>query len=179
MKTEIGEYMVGAWLKLVNNCDFVDYNVRPPAKGMEGLGEFDVVGLDLKNNKAYLCEVTTHLNGIGYYDFSTTIKKVSEKFNRQKKYASKYLPKNFDVIYMYWSPVVSPKYVEGIKNTNEGLVLVFNSDYSRKIKEIKVVIGNQTKDFGNPFVRVVQILSAMKCYCGSNKKYIRCCGKDK
>jgi hypothetical protein len=87
MKTEIGEYLVGAWLKLVVACDFVDYNVRPPAQGIEGLGELDVVGLDLKHSKAYLCEVTTHLNGVGYYDFPTTIRKVREKYIRQQKYA--------------------------------------------------------------------------------------------
>ena len=31
MKTEMGEYIVGAYLKLVEGCDVVDYNVRPPA----------------------------------------------------------------------------------------------------------------------------------------------------
>lgn len=29
--TEMGEYVVGAYLKLVEGCDVVDYNVRMPA----------------------------------------------------------------------------------------------------------------------------------------------------
>ena len=59
IKTDIGEYIVGAYLKIIKKCDFVDYNVRPPGGGLEGLNELDVVELDFKNEIAYLCEVTT------------------------------------------------------------------------------------------------------------------------
>jgi hypothetical protein len=45
MKPEIGELVVGAWLQEIAACDFVVYNVRPPEKGLEGLGELDAVGL--------------------------------------------------------------------------------------------------------------------------------------
>lgn len=45
MATEMGEYLVGAYLKLVEGCDFVDYNVRVPGGGMAGLNELDVVGI--------------------------------------------------------------------------------------------------------------------------------------
>ena len=48
MKTEMGEYIGGAYLKIIKKCDFVDYNVRPPTGGLEGLQELDVVGLVLK-----------------------------------------------------------------------------------------------------------------------------------
>jgi hypothetical protein len=66
MKTEMGEYVVGAYLKQVLKCDFVDYNVRPPCGGIEGLAEFDVVGLRFSDSTAYICEVTTHLGGLLY-----------------------------------------------------------------------------------------------------------------
>ena len=33
------EYVVGAYLKLEEECDFVDFNVRPPGGGLKGLGE--------------------------------------------------------------------------------------------------------------------------------------------
>ena len=65
MKTEVVEYIVGAYLKIIKGCDFLDYNVRPPGGGLEGLNELDVVGLDFKNKIVYLCEVTTHIRG-GY-----------------------------------------------------------------------------------------------------------------
>ena len=39
MLTDIGEFMVGAHLRLVRECDFVDYNIRPPGGGLAGLEE--------------------------------------------------------------------------------------------------------------------------------------------
>jgi len=92
IKTDIGEYIVGAYLKIIKKCDFVDYNVRPPVGGLEGLNELDVVGLDFKNKTAYLCEVTTHITGLLYKDNKTTIEKIKIKHKKQKEYANKYLP---------------------------------------------------------------------------------------
>jgi len=42
MLTDIGEFIVGAHLQLIEECDFVDYNVRPPGGGLKGLSELDV-----------------------------------------------------------------------------------------------------------------------------------------
>ena len=64
MPTEIGEYLVGAYLKLVLECSVVDYNARPAGGGIQGLGELDVIGFDFVKRKVYLCEVTTHLDGL-------------------------------------------------------------------------------------------------------------------
>lgn len=178
MKTEIGEYIIGAWLKIVKKCDFVDYNVRPPTGGLEGLGELDVVGLDLKNESVFVCEVVTHTYGMGYYDFKTTMRKIKQKFLRQQKYAQKFLPAHFKKHFMFWSPVVTPKYVEGIEKISKdtGLELIINSEYSKKINEIKMAIQNKQNDFGNPFIRTLQILEVLKCSCGSGKKYKKCHG---
>ena len=48
MGTDPGEYIAGCYLKKILNCDFVDYNVRAPGGGLKGLGELDVVGINLK-----------------------------------------------------------------------------------------------------------------------------------
>ena len=32
MLTDIGEFIVGAYLQLIEECDFIDYNVRPPVE---------------------------------------------------------------------------------------------------------------------------------------------------
>ena len=32
MLTDIGEFIVGAHLQLIEECDFIDYNVRPPGE---------------------------------------------------------------------------------------------------------------------------------------------------
>jgi len=89
IKTDIGEYIVGAYLKVIKKCDIIDYNARPPGGGLEGLNELDVVGLDFKNKSVYLCEVTTHIRGILYKDNKTTIVTIKKKYEKQKEYASK------------------------------------------------------------------------------------------
>ena len=55
MNTEMGEYLVGAWLKEIKQCDFIQYNARLPKGHLPGLAEVDVIGLDLKNKIAYHC----------------------------------------------------------------------------------------------------------------------------
>jgi hypothetical protein len=107
MPTEMGEYVVGAYLKLCCGCDFVQYNVRPSEGGLAGLAEIDVVGLDLANNTAYLCEATTHLGGIGYgYSYEDTAARIKAKYKRLQEYAGKSLHKFSNIKYMFWSPCV-------------------------------------------------------------------------
>lgn len=60
--TSTGEQLTGAWLRMVAQCDFVQYNV--PLRGRQG--EIDVIGLNLATETAYICEVATHLRGLQY-----------------------------------------------------------------------------------------------------------------
>ena len=76
MSTEMGEYVVGAYLKLEEGCDFVDFNVRPPGGGLKGLGELDVVGLNFRTKTAFLCEVSTHIKGLTYGSYPKTVERV-------------------------------------------------------------------------------------------------------
>ena len=77
----MGEYIVGAYLKLIKKCDFVDYNVRRPNGGLAGLNEIDLIGLDFKKKRAYLCEVTTHLDGVLHGSSKElTCEKIQKKF---------------------------------------------------------------------------------------------------
>lgn len=105
MATEMGEYLVGAYLKLVEGCDFVDYRVREPGGGVAGLNELDVVGIHFKNKTAYLCEVTTHIRGLLYKDNKETITRITRKHQNQRNYAKSYLSE-FEPVYMFWSPYV-------------------------------------------------------------------------
>jgi hypothetical protein len=50
VKTDIGEYIVGAYLKVIKKCDFIDYNARPPVGGLEGLNEMREQAKELTNN---------------------------------------------------------------------------------------------------------------------------------
>ena len=162
MKTDIGEYIVGAYLKIIKECDFVDYNVRPPGGGLEGLNELDVVGLDFKNKIAYLCEVTTHIRGVLYNDKRTTVERIKTKYGRQKKYADKYLSDFPNRYFMFWSPVVPKGYITRELEKVNGLELVINEKYAQGIDELREKAKELTNDAGNPFFRMLQILEHLR-----------------
>jgi len=162
MNTEMGEYAVGAYLRIVNGCDFIDYNVRRPGGGLAGLDELDVIGLDFKKKVAYLCEVTTHIRGLLYIDNATTVRRIKQKYEKQRKYAEDYLSDFPLRHFMFWSPVVPQGYITDQLQQIGGLELVINQEYSTRIDELRQRAKKMENDTGNPFFRVLQILEHLK-----------------
>ena len=163
MLTDIGEYIVGAYLQLILECDVIDYNVRPPGGGVHGLAEFDVIGFDFKNNTAYLCEVTTHIRGLSYINNKATVERITEKHNKQKWYADNYLSKNFQSRrFMFWSPVVPRGYITQELAKIPDLELVINGEYKKKIAELRMLASQTTHDARNPFFRMLQFLEHLR-----------------
>lgn len=163
MLTDIGEYIVGAYLKLEMQCDFVDYNVRPPGGGLKGLGELDVVGLDTTRSVAHLCEVTTHILGLmigGSVD--ETINKLVQKRDRQREYAAAHLKAFKEVRYSYWSPVVTSKALLERLQGLEGVELVINGEYKRRVEMLRARARRETHDARNPVFRMLQILEHLR-----------------
>ena len=161
MRTEMGEYIVGACLKLLKLCDFVDYNVRRPGGGLEGLHEIDVVGLDFKSKTAYLCEVTTHLDGLLYKDTPTTVARITSKYGRLRDYAEGFLSDFPNRHFMFWSPVVRESVANQLKEIR-GLELVINKDYTAYVRLLQELAKAGTHDTGNPTFRVLQILGHLR-----------------
>lgn len=162
MKTEIGEYVVGAYLKLCLGCDFVDYNVRPPTSGLEGLAELDVVGLRFGDTAAFVCEVSTHLGGLQYGGNQETIKRLKEKFARQKRYAKNHLKSFAEVHYMFWSPRVAKGILTREFEQMRGVEFVINEQYTARIEELREQARTSTRDVGNPFFRTLQLLEHLR-----------------
>lgn len=159
--TDIGEYLVGAYLNVVEECDFVDYNVHPWGGKMKGLGEFDVIGLSFQENTIFICEVTTHIRGLNYGDYDKTVKRISEKFDRQKEYA-KYWKKEFpNNRIMFWSPRVSSGLVDLLRKI-KGLELIMNKDYTEKIVKLQKKAREWSHDMNNPAFRLLQIMEHTK-----------------
>ncbi len=161
MKTEIGEYIVGAYLKLVLNCDVVDYNVRPAGGGLKGLNEIDVIGFRLAEKSAFVCEVTTHINGLLYGNGRTdTLARIKRKFAFDMEYARDYL-EGFSISYMYWSPVVrNARLIEGLKEL-DNVELIINGRYRECVEELQKLARCTSCDVGNPFFRMLQILARL------------------
>lgn len=164
MKTEIGEYIVGAYLKLKLGCDVIDYNVRPKDKGLKGLGELDVIGLRFQDSTVYLCEVTTHLDGIQYGNTRTTLLKLANKFERQKQYADKSLKLFPNKIYQFWAPIVRPVVARplAVLSKEKNVELIVNQEYTKRVEELMELGRNGTKDYGNPVFRTLQILQHLR-----------------
>jgi hypothetical protein len=160
VKTEIGELVVGAWLREIAKCDFVNYNVRPPEKGLEGLAELDVVGLRLCDEAAFLCEVTTHLDGLLYGSGKETIDRIRDKHKRQQSYAESHLKSFKEIHFMFWSPVVRSALLAELENI--GLELVVNKGYTECVEALQKAAGETTRDTGNPFFRSLQILAHLR-----------------
>lgn len=162
MLTDVGEYFVGACLQLIDQCDFVDYNVRPPGGGLEGLGELDVVGLNFKTQTAYLCEVTTHIRGLLYVNNKESVARIAAKHERQKAYAAKYLSNFKNHHFQFWSPVVPVGYLTANLAQISGLELIINGEYKKRVRQLQERAKKETHDARNPVFRVLQILEHLR-----------------
>ncbi len=162
MAKDMGEHVVGAYLKYELGCDFVEYGVRPPVGGQEGQAEFDVVGFDFKSSIAYLCEVATHVRGLDYGGNPVTVSKIRDKHERQRGYASQYLSSFHRVRFMFWSPYVPRGYLTENLAKIDGLELVINGAYKDRVDDLRRRAAADTRDSNEPFFRALQIVEHMK-----------------
>lgn len=163
MRPQVGEELVGAYLKVIEQCDVISYNARPKGGGLEGLEELDVVGLRFGDSTAFLCEVTTHIGGILYKDNRTTVRRITEKHERQRKYARRDL-KNFEnTRFQFWSPNVPRGYVtEHLAALEPGLELVINGEYARRVERLREAARERKNNEGNDVFRLLQILEHLR-----------------
>lgn len=161
MTTEMGEYIVGAYLQVIEKCQIINYNVREQSGGHDSLNELDVVGINFIKKKVFLCEVTTHITGLLYKTNEFTIKKIKQKHEWQKIYAEKYLS-NFECEFMFFSPYVPKGYREDELYKIQGLKIIINKTYDDFIEELKKFAKSQVHDTGNPAFRMLQILEHTK-----------------
>jgi len=164
MSVDISELLVGAYLKVVEECDVVAYNQRPPGGGMAGLGELDVIGLRFRDHTAILCEVTTHIGGLTYGKSRTnTLERIAMKHRRQRAYAELQLRDFPTRVYQFWSPrVPTGALTTGLADIDPGLELIINAEYTRRIGRLREAARHRQNDEGNAAFRLLQILEALK-----------------
>ncbi|MES2581732.1 MAG: hypothetical protein V4627_03355 [Pseudomonadota bacterium] len=100
----VGEQLVASYLRYIRKCDFIQTNLYT----VDTQGEIDVVGINLKEKRVYVCEVAVHLTtGLQYVKEKrpNNVQKLTEKFSRDIEYAQKYLSE-YEAHYMLWSPIV-------------------------------------------------------------------------
>ena len=163
MNEEMGELLVGAYLKVIEQCDIVCYNQHIPGGGLEGLGEFDVLGLHFEKQTAFLCEVATHIGGLLYVNNKTTVKRIADKHRRQKAYAAAHLKGFLKKRYQLWSPVVRNGYLTTkLPQIDPDLELVINEEYTKRVEDLRIQSREHKNDENNPAFRLLQILEHLR-----------------
>lgn len=152
-RTEMGEYLVGAYLEHFEGCHLVVYNAKPPVAGLGGMNELDVVGFNWKKKKVWFCEVSTHLAGLQ----GKTVARIGPKYKAQKAYAKRFLPKGLKAEYSYWAPYIpkGPRLAQ--LQSIRGLEIVTNDEYGRRMRKLMERAIQTKRDTGNPAFRTLQI----------------------
>ena len=134
MNNMMAKYAVGAYLKILRECDIVDYDVKDPTIAPDALS---VIGLDLKSKTAYLCKLDTGLRA-----FFNRLNRAAAKCIRlshacQIKYAEMYLEDFPKKHYMFWSANAPSAFIKQELSELTTLELVLNQDYANCMQQLR------------------------------------------
>ena len=174
----VGEQLVSSYLRHIRNCDFTQTNLYT----IESQGEIDVVGLNLTEQRVYICEVAIHLTGSGlqYTKDSrvNNVDKLTEKFARDIEYARKYLSE-YDQHFMLWSPIVKDtkgkpennrmfhleQIKENIKERYEiDIECIVNQKFQECLSELRDYAKKETKALQCLLLRLMQIEESLNVH---------------
>lgn len=133
---------------------------------VESQGEIDVVGLNIVEQKIYICEVAIHLTtGLKYSDdMDNNIQKLTDKFSRGIEYALNYY-KEYDQHFMLWSPIVKESKMQHLTEMQENIrrkysidiECIVNEKFQECLEELRNFARQQTTVFHCPLMRLMQI----------------------
>lgn len=161
---DIGESLIGSYLRYIENCDFVHYQTYG-----EGQGELDVIGMRLSDRRVWLCEVAIHLAGLEYgKGYAGSRDKVKQKLDRAETFAER-LFSDQQATYEFWSPRV-PKglaaMLEKLENeyVTRGLDVTFviNKKFTQRLEALRTKAGADMKATAEPAYRLLQILTHLR-----------------
>ena len=166
----VGEQLVSSYLRYIRHCDFTQTNLYT----IESQGEIDVVGVNLAEQKVYICEVAIHLTtGLQYTKNNRpyNVEKLTEKFSRDIEYARKYLPE-YNQHFMLWTPIVKDtkgkpennqiRHLEEIKQNIKkqyeiDIECIVNQKFRECLLELRDYAKKETKALQCPILRLMQI----------------------
>lgn len=184
---QLGEQIVGAYLRLINGCDLVSYNQRSREEGQQV--ELDVLGVqsDSEGQSVYACEVVTHLNGslysgtpnaegwwseFGNDSYQYSLERLWNKFNADYDLLDNSFDyEDYDYHLQFWSPYVSEGYLtDGLAELqhqfegehNEDIELIINGEYADRVAELRQTASETTKRYNDPAFRFLQILEHLR-----------------
>ena len=167
MSADIGENLVGAYMRYVGKCDLVVYNSFLPAIQ----GELDVIGIRLTRPKVvWFAEVTTHILGMQYGPSkASTTKKLRDKLDRAKDFAATTFPDD-EHRYEVWSPIVSKGWLthamaqmeDEYNDARLDVHFVINEEYTARVQELVDVAKKDSRATNDPAYRMLQVLTRLR-----------------
>lgn len=177
-RPQIGESLVGAYLRIVEECQFVTYNRKNPNQNQS---DTDVVALksDDGQQTVYGCEVVTHLGGpvyrtnkdtsdwAEYNSYAETFTALESKFETTREFVTDLWPDADQVKLQFWSPVVPgqlrPEGLEELQRRFEAkhdvrIEMIYNKRYAKRLNKLKRKAGEGTSSHDEPAFRFLQLL---------------------
>ena len=160
--------LVGAYLKIVEECEIVAYGQHSPIEGDQM--EIDVIGIQPDGNQEIItCEVATHLGGLGYGNATKNAERVASKFTHAEEYVNRTFGKASHR-FQFWSPNVPSAsetqlndVVEEFESrTGTELELVINSEYTDRVVSLQKRAENTVSQRNELAFRFLQILEHLK-----------------
>ena len=179
----VGEEIVGEYLRLCRDCDFVSYNVSTP----DIQGEIDVVGINTKTRQLFVCEVAIHLEtGLQYVKGASpdNVNRLVSKFSKDIEYAKKYFP-DYELTAMLWSPIVKDSRDTAKNNQTKDLQAiqkaiqskyrvtvenVVNELFYQYMTELRTLAGTTSEECKSRVMRVFQIEDKLIKHLARRKK---------
>lgn len=136
---DLGESLVGAYMRHVEQCSIVLYN----SFFADQQGEIDVVAVKPRASEqprlVYLCEVTTHIGGMA----GATVKKVPTKLGRLREFAELTFPGD-EHRFQWWSPYVKigattaafEQLRAGWATEGRSLEFILNEEYTERVTQL-------------------------------------------
>lgn len=163
---DIGENLVGSYLRYVDECPFVIYNTQIP--GLQG--EIDVMGMKIAPEpEVVFCEVVTHIRGAQYGTYDHTINKIRDKISRAREFA-KAIMADWQHRYEVWSPVVpvgklTDRFAEletAYSDDELDVAFIINEIYADRVQRLLDRARRDPSATSEPAFRLLQILTHVR-----------------
>jgi Holliday junction resolvase-like predicted endonuclease len=154
---DVGESLVGAYLRQIKECHTIAFNQFLPGKQ----GEIDVIGLAGQGTqqRVWLVEVAVHLDNLNYGGYAQTVTKIAAKVATAREYASNTY-QGFEPSIQFWSPRVPSGLAEMLEELD--VELVVNEDFTSRVNELAALASTRTKQSGDDAFRFLQLLTHLR-----------------
>jgi len=154
---DIGESLVGAYMRHKRHCHTIAFNQFIPGKQ----GEIDVIGISGNGSEqqVWIAEVAIHLDGLNYGTHAETVRKIEMKVATALEY-SREIYQNDRPVVEFWAPSVSRGLVDRL--SIPGVEFVINDAFTERVNELAVIAASGTKQYGDASFRFLQLLTHLR-----------------